>query len=439
MGKLAGYACCMIAGFFFGTNYIPVKSVDCGDGVFFSLAMSTGILMVGFLVGVSPLVDAEWGFSPVLNFNPLAAVGGSLWMLGNLLVPTIVRRVGLGLGLTIWDISNMVKGWATGFFGLFGIWQAQISNPLMNVIGLVMCVISLFFFVASGQADSSNQVEEPHVPDILEVCAECAGDDHNGGSDDDDDDDTSVDGTGSTSNANDVEENHEAVVVKISEISGSWRYRRSRRSFALGLVLALFAGLLFGTTFDLPTQLMQCGVECPPGDSTCTIEDLDDICMLNTMIKLLRVESDDCVTTAHRNASDHCVKKAFFVKPYSPDSLHYVISHYVGIFLMGLIVFIGYVTVSAARGRASYRPVNLILPSMASGVMWGVAQTAWFVANEELSMSVAFPIISTLPGLVALLSGVLFFGELRTPKSRQLALIGVLIRLPGVLLIALSS
>jgi multidrug transporter EmrE-like cation transporter len=314
----------------------------------------------------------------------------------------------------------------------------------MNVIGLVMCVISLFFFVASGQADSSSQVEEPHVPDILEVCGgECAEGDHNGVEDDDDEDDTSVDGSSSASDADDAEENPEAVVVerKITLVKSSESEApNSIRSFIWGIVLALVAGLLFGSTFDLPTQLMQCGLECPPGD-TCNIEDLDDICLWNTMFKLLRVENDDCVTTilGDVNKCDQGSERAVFVKAPSPDALNYVLSHYAGIFLTGLIVFIGYVTVAAARGRTSYKPVNLILPSVTSGVMWGVAQTAWFVANETLSMSVAFPIISTLPGLVALLCGVLFFGELRTPKSRQLALIGVLIRLPGVLLIALSS
>ena len=35
-----GFSCCMIAGFGFAVNYVPVKSCDIGDGIFFSAAMS---------------------------------------------------------------------------------------------------------------------------------------------------------------------------------------------------------------------------------------------------------------------------------------------------------------------------------------------------------------------------------------------------------------
>ena len=35
-----GFSCCMIAGVGFAVNYVPVKSCDVGDGIFFSAAMS---------------------------------------------------------------------------------------------------------------------------------------------------------------------------------------------------------------------------------------------------------------------------------------------------------------------------------------------------------------------------------------------------------------
>lgn len=47
-GDLAlGYSCCLIAGVGFGINYLPVKGIDTGDGIFFSAVMSVGILAVG--------------------------------------------------------------------------------------------------------------------------------------------------------------------------------------------------------------------------------------------------------------------------------------------------------------------------------------------------------------------------------------------------------
>ena len=37
-----------------------------------------------------------------------------------------------------------------------------------------------------------------------------------------------------------------------------------------------------------------------------------------------------------------------------------------------------------------------ILPGFVSGVVWAVADAAWFIANAALSEAVAFPIITTV-------------------------------------------
>ena len=64
---------------------------------------------------------------------------------------------------------------------------------------------------------------------------------------------------------------------------------------------------------------------------------------------------------------------------------------------------------------------------------------AWFRANIDLGFAIAFPIIGSLPGIIGLLIGLCFLGEVRTTKSRIFAALGMLLRVPGVLLIALSS
>ena len=84
-------------------------------------------------------------------------------------------------------------------------------------------------------------------------------------------------------------------------------------------------------------------------------------------------------------------------------------------------------------------PRQLVLPSLVSGVIWGIAQVAWFQANISLGFAIAFPIIGSLPGIIGLLIGFCFLGEVRTRRSRILALLGLILRVPGVLLIALSG
>ena len=67
-----GYAACLVAAVFFGSNYVPLKfkSVDTADGVFFSLIMTSAVFVEGFVVQL-------WQGNP--RFEPFAMRGGALW------------------------------------------------------------------------------------------------------------------------------------------------------------------------------------------------------------------------------------------------------------------------------------------------------------------------------------------------------------------------
>ncbi len=65
-----GYVGIIVAVFFFGSNYLPVKKYDCGDGMFFQLILCLAIWTVGLVV------QCIRGFP---TFYPLPMVGGLLW------------------------------------------------------------------------------------------------------------------------------------------------------------------------------------------------------------------------------------------------------------------------------------------------------------------------------------------------------------------------
>ena len=52
----------------------------------------------------------------------------------------------MGLGLLIWGMSNLVMGWSTGNFGLFGLKKNEVDNPILNYVGVVLAVISVAFY-----------------------------------------------------------------------------------------------------------------------------------------------------------------------------------------------------------------------------------------------------------------------------------------------------
>ena len=130
------------------------------------------------------------------------------------------------------------------------------------------------------------------------------------------------------------------------------------------------------------------------------------------------------------------LKNGIFGPDHSQHIMDYVFSHFIGISATASVALTIYITV---KGKKSHMSRQLIVPSLVSGVIWGIAQVAWFQANIEVGFAIAFPIIGSLPGIIGLFIGCCCLGEVRTTRSRIFSLVGLLLRVPGVLLIALSS
>ena len=81
-----------------------------------------------------------------------------------------------------------------------------------------------------------------------------------------------------------------------------------------------------------------------------------------------------------------------------------------GILATSTVYFLIYAAFSGNKPKVYPRA---ILPGFISGLMWGVATSSWFVANKVLSESVAFPIVTTGPGVIASILGVVVFREIQ--------------------------
>ena len=92
-----GYIAAAVAVLCFGSNFVPVKKFETGDGMFFQWILCTGIWLTGLVVN---------GIQGWPRFEPIAMIGGVLWCTGNLLTVPIIKLIGLGLGLLIWGYST---------------------------------------------------------------------------------------------------------------------------------------------------------------------------------------------------------------------------------------------------------------------------------------------------------------------------------------------
>jgi glucose uptake protein GlcU len=427
MGEALGFGCAAIAVVFFGSNMLPVKQFKTGDGVMFQWVMCCAIWVGG--LGVQIIRGSP-------QFEPLAMIGGMLWATGNAFCVPVIQCIGLGLGILIWGGSNLLMGWASGKFGFFGIKKQSSNNETLNILGVVCSFLSLFVFffvrtvvkvpvktVAVHDASYSD-VEHGHRSRNGELLDKTSSPTSIGSNDDDHDH-----GNATTDNGNEYDADTSAVVSSDTphepllvhhHRDGSKSYRSTNDSNdshshshshsdddddddsdgrdnmftrlpattrrILGTFLAVLAGSLFGLNFDPPQYLI------------------------------------DHPDWHDRHHSDH--------------ALDYVFSHFCGILVTSTMLMIGY---SIARGNRPKVYPKVIAPAFVSGLMWAVAQTAWFVANQELSFVVAFPIVTTGPGIVAALWGVFMFHEIRGKRNFLILAAAGFLTILGVTLITLSK
>jgi hypothetical protein len=125
-----GWVGVVVAVLTLGSNYVPVKKLDTGDGMFFQWTLCMGIWMVGLVVNI--IQQQPPFFLPSL-------IAGLLWSIGNVLVVPIVKTIGLAMGITLWSASALISGWISGVF----IFDQEIRCAPLNYVGVIIIFISV--------------------------------------------------------------------------------------------------------------------------------------------------------------------------------------------------------------------------------------------------------------------------------------------------------
>ncbi|CAI9581631.1 unnamed protein product [Staurois parvus] len=197
-----GFTSSAISVILFGSNFVPVKKFDTGDGMFFQWILCASIWIVALVANLILRCPKFW---------PLAMVGGCVWATGNITVVPIVKTVGLGLGLLLWASTNLLTGWASSRFGMFGIDPEVVHRPYLNYAGAGLSAISavIFLFV---KTDVISVTSEPDTTPILR--------------------DKQI-------NSEEDMPSDESWLDKLSPLQGR----------IIGSVMAIFAGVLYGSCF----------------------------------------------------------------------------------------------------------------------------------------------------------------------------------------------
>uniref|UniRef100_A0A3B1J816 Transmembrane protein 144a n=1 Tax=Astyanax mexicanus TaxID=7994 RepID=A0A3B1J816_ASTMX len=336
-----GFVSCAVSVVFYGSNFVPVKKIDTGDGMFFQWVLCAAIWTVSLVANIILRSPKFW---------PLAMLGGAIWSTGNITVVPIVKTIGLGLGLLIWASFNLLMGWASSRFGWFGIEAETVAKPTLNYCGAGLCLLSaiVFFFVKTDVQRPTTSEETPLLVD-------------------------------STVKSSPESLTDDSWVDMLSPV----------KKRLVGSVMAVVAGILYGSSF-IPVLYIKNHTDDPGG-------------------------------------------------PYygaSQFDLDYVFAQFSGIFLTSTVYFSIYCAFKKNKPQVFPKAV---LPGFISGVMWGVATCCWFMANHYLSAVVSFPIITTVPGLIATLWGVLLFKEVKGLRNYLVLVLAFCLVLTGALLTAFSK
>lgn len=120
------------------------------------------------------------------------------------------------------------------------------------------------------------------------------------------------------------------------------------------------------------------------------------------------------------------------------DGLNYVFPHFCGILCTSWAYTMVYLIKKHFDGKAPFVNPACILPATISGVMWGIADIAWFVANGELGFSVSFPMITSGPGFLGALWGIFLFKEISGTKNFITLGVAFCISVSALIMIALA-
>lgn len=410
---ILGFHACLLAVLFFGSNYVPAKHVKVGDGVFFQFIMCaaiwvTSLPVIFYMAKDFPATSTEFG---------IAMFGGFLWCTGNMLCGFIIQLIGIGMGLLVWGSLNMLMGWASGCFGLFGLRAEPIAIPAWNYAGVSLALVGLALFL---------QVK-PNDPDFNEGGANA--DTHRG---------------------------YESVqMVDLEDRSSTTRSMNKSKSY-LSLARSSSSGFLASMKMSEEGKL-EASEMVMPGESLDTRIDKEVVEKVRTSSMSMDEDPFKSWSPAEKRLVGFlCAVVAGSLfgcsfnpaqwiidnhpNTHSPETLlSFVFPHYCGIVLCSFIYFVIYCGIMQYHlKRRPYVTPEVILPAVLSGLLWGIAEICWFVANQNLGFAIAFPLITSGPGFIGALWGIFMFDEIKGVGNLTLLGIAGVVTVVALILVGLS-
>ncbi|KAM7537475.1 hypothetical protein Aperf_G00000070569 [Anoplocephala perfoliata] len=363
-----GYAAILGMTIGFGTMYLPAKKYDTGNGMVFQWIVCTSLAFT--LFGLHICLGSARIF-------PLTLLSGIFWSTGNVTVVPIIKRLGMGVGMLIWSMVNLLTGWATFRFGWFGVKPDVVHNNTLNIIGVIFTALSVVAFAFITPSSASQETAGTH-----------AASSENGASHD-----TEQNVTESTGDTDPLLQQQ-----SVSSIGRFWASQIVQRM--IGIVMSVFAGVLYGVAW-VPIFYVQENYDGASKKATDYAVTLGLGAFLASSVYLVLY----LLVIQLRNSFRRRGEESQEIKP---D--------------VGKIPFL-----------------VLFLPTMLSGALCALGQACGLVAAEALQPAITIPIAGNLPGLLATILGIIFYREVQGTRNYIMLAVALSCAITGSTLTGLSK
>ncbi|EQC38789.1 hypothetical protein SDRG_03748 [Saprolegnia diclina VS20] len=354
----------VLAVVFFGTTYVPAKQYPTYDGMVFQWYMCSGILAVGLMWG---LISNEWSYiaEKGMFMFPGGLLGGCLFAIANLLIPTVVNTLGLGVGFMLWNGANITMGYVVSRYGLFGVDPTIPTYPRISELGILFMIGSILVYgkiqptlssSASVQLENQSSTEAKPLIDKSSPAS-------------------------STSSALDLDvpalrreslaqslmhpelPNYGPFTIPNERVEVVEDGSDEKKRRVVGIALALFVGCLLGNCLT-PYVLWQ---------------------------------------QACNQAGKDC------------DPLNFLFSQCMGIYITSTIAFLLYSTVHRIRKRRM--PRSALRPAYVSGLLWATGLAGQLLSAGNLGFDLVYPLTAIGPAMVSMLWSAVYFKEIEGRRN----------------------
>jgi hypothetical protein len=411
MGDLVlGYAGAFVAVFFFGTCYVPAKKYPTYDGIIFQWFMCSGILMVGLVWGLVSNNWAQFAEAGLYTF-PQGILGGSLFAIANLLIPTVVNNLGLGVGFMLWNATNISMGYVISRYGLFGVEPTIPSSPLLSELGILcmLASIGVYGMIKPTLATGDMRLPGSGLDTLNEFSPLRSNSNSAGGVRSESGYKSTLPKVTHPHRPSGADESLQDALMHpelpnfgpftmppavVSEHVALTNDAAEKQRKFIGTVIALLVGAFLSCCLVPYVNWQQA---CRPSTSAASVP-------VDSSNATLPISNEDAVIIATCNP------------------LNFVFSQCLGIYLTSTLAFLLYSALHRFVLKRSM-PRSVMRPAYMCGVLWAIGLGGQLYSAGQLGFDQAYPVSSIGPAMVSMLWSACYFKEIQ--GKRNLKILGV--------------